>query len=312
MMKRVFAVAMAACLLMLPMAVRADTVMGNEFLHQNEDKAEPIGKEYLGRQFIVNSPEGFVIPKTEPGSKQGVSTERSYKGTSPGSRDDKPYTFAGDVFIFENGEMIRITHTFPHGGRYWGVMSYSHTYQPSGWIPMDELLVLYDGKDFEDQYEESFYAYDGDYATVFAAEKLVEWDWPGADTEKRIVEDRIIDRALVFYAYRDADGREWGKSGYSGQWICLSDPEDRGIPAFNPSLQTAAWSPDGVYDWSAAVTEYPPVDISSSPSVHLDAQPLDLDGQPFPWRTVLPFAAAVVVGAVLGFVVVTLRRRKQK
>ena len=191
-------------------------------------------------------------------------------------------------------------------------MSRNHTYQSPGWVPMDELLAMYDWRVFESQNKDSFYTYTGSYDKILAAERLVLWEWPGADTEKTIVTDNIHEYTQFFYAYQDSEGLKWGKSAYSSGWICLSDPENSKIPPLDSTNRLAMWSPDGVYDWSAAVTVYPPADISSSLSVRLDAQPLDLDGQPFPWRTVLPFAAAVVVGAVLGVVVVTLRRQKQK
>lgn len=243
-------------LLASPLSVYADIVIGNEFLYQNEDKAEEVGERYYGKRFIINSPSGYVIPKEEPGSEQGISTSAySYKGMSPGGREDKTYTYSGDVFVFMNGEIIYITHTFLHNGSYWGVMSPSHTYQPPGWIPMDELLVQYDHQDFEAENKDNFYTYTGSYDAVISAKKLVEWEWPGSDKEKRIVGDYIKEYADVLYAYKDNEGREWGKTKFSERWICLSDPENSKIPAFYPAPQPVKWSPDGIYDWSVGTSD---------------------------------------------------------
>ena len=264
MIRRFLIFSTIACLLASPIAVYADVVIGNDFLYKNENKAEQIGERHYGKEFVINSPSGYVIPKEEPGSEQGVSTAYSYKGTSPGGRDDKPYTFEGDFFIFKNGEIITITHTYLHKGKYWGVMSYSHTYQPPGWIPIDELLVTYDRQDFETLNKDYFYTYTGGYEAVLNAKKLVEWEWPGSDKEKRIVESYIAERANVLYAYKDRDGREWGKAKYSERWICLRDPENNKIPSFYPALQPTRWSPDGIYDWSAETAIYPPADVVSA------------------------------------------------
>lgn len=302
MSKRFFALAVCfvlICLMASPMTAYADVVMMNDFLHENEKDAKQIGKQYSGKQFVVNSPAGYVIPKEEPGSEQGISTNFSYKGTSPGGRGDNPYTYSGEVFQFMNGEIITITHTYFHNGEYWGVMSHSHNYQPAGWILMDELLMLYDRQDFEAESKDSFYAYTGSYDAVLNAEKLVEWEWPGADKEKKIIEKGIAEYADVLYAYQDVEGREWGKTKYSGGWICLSDPENSEIPSFYPTAQSRKWSPDDI-DPSDENTVYPPVHPSSP----------DQPDNGSPALLIVSFiAVAVAVTAVL---LILLQKRKKR
>ena len=219
-----------------------------------------------------------------------MSTARSYRGTSPGGRDDKPYTFEGDFFIFKNGEIITITHTYLHNGKYWGVMSFSHTYQPPGWIPMDELLVAYDFRAFEALNNDVFYTYTGSSDAILSSDRLVLWQWPGSDGEKRIIDDEYfkIKDIAIHRAYMDEDGREWGyasidleyvysdgigeeilgdayydrqtETSYLVEWICLSDPGNSNIPSFNPAPKPANWSPDGIYDETADVIVWPPAD----------------------------------------------------
>jgi len=263
MSKRFFIILAVIFLLTPPLTVYADVVFSNAFLSKNKDKTEQLGNAYSGIKFCVNSPLGYVIPRDEPGSKNGVSTtEYSYRGASPDGRNDKSYTFSDIVFVFLNGETVYITNTFLYNGQYWGVMSPSHTYQPPGWILMDDLLLVYSRSDFETENENNFYSYTGNYDAVLSAEKLVEWQWPGSDQEKKIIYDNIPKYANVQFAYKDKDGREWGKTTYDGWWICLNDPENDKIPAFNPSAKAAKWSPDGDIHWSDSVTVWPPADLT--------------------------------------------------
>jgi len=317
MSKRIVGVLLAAILLLvITPNTYADAVFGNEFFYENEDNVEQLGERYYGgKKFVVNSPAGYVIPKVEPGSEQGVSTAYSYMGMNPGGGEDKPYTFSDVVFIFLNGEVIEITHTFLHDGKHWGIMSLSHTYQPPGWIPMDELLVQYALGDFDRENKDSFYTYTGSYDTILSANKLVLWQWPGSDMEKRIIdcnyEDFDIEGISAAYAYKDQQDRVWCyvnlnysyKSPtspyiddrpyyidrYDSGWICLSDSENSKIPSFNPAPKPVKWSPDGTYDWSDNATVWPPADLSELPPANTTVLPtVDLTELSSANTTVLP------------------------
>jgi len=221
--------------LISPLTASADVVFGNEFFYENTDITEKINA-----RFVVNSPLGFVIPKEEPGSERGVSTEFGYRS---GWEDDDIEKQSGPVYVFQNGEIIRIDAILLYNGEYWGVMEVSHLYQPPGWIPMDELLIIYDPRDFEWENKDNFYTYTGSYDAVLSANKLVLWEWPGSDREKRIIENNetISKLANVVYAYKDKDGREWGKTSHMEGWICLSDPENSKIPAFYLGSEPTNW-----------------------------------------------------------------------
>jgi hypothetical protein len=105
-----------------------------------------------------------------------------------------------------------------------------------------------------------------------SAERLVKWEWPGSDREKRIEEFpnsiyNIQSYADVLYAYMDSEGQEWGKTRYSGKWICLDDPENNsGIPAFNPAPTPIKWSSNYRYDWSVAAAVWPPSEPDRLPA----------------------------------------------
>jgi len=263
---------MIVFLLASPIVVRADIISGNDFLYElkkNGEKVEELGTWYYGKRFSVNSPSGYVIPKEKPGSEKGVTPSGYYPHYSD---KDKPYKISHKKeFVFINGETIIITHTYLHNGEYWGVMPPTHSYQPPGWVLMDDLLMIYDQQDFEEENTDKFYTYTGSYDAVLSAKRLVVWQWPGSDKEKRIIDekDTIIECANVLnkyvnvlYAYKDNEGREWSNTAIMDGWICLSDPQNSSIPAFHPALQSAKWSSDGIYDWSSNdVTIWPPVDV---------------------------------------------------
>ena len=269
--KRVVGVLLTAVLIVASLpVVYADSVYGNEFYYENEDKTEQLGDYGLGNRFVVNSPSGYVVPEKEPGSKGGIPTDEGYPSGWGGSTSEDIERLRRDYFVFKNNEIVYIEAIYLHNGDYWGVMAPSHIYQPSGWVLMDDLLQIYQRLDFETDNKQSFYPYTGSYDTVLSAKKLVEWEWPGSDREKRVIEvdDRVHNiqsYADVIFAYKDVEGREWGKSTYSGKWICLDDPENDDIPAFYPSRTPVKWSPEGIGDWSSPAAVYPPAEPPVSP-----------------------------------------------
>jgi len=238
MIKRFCIVFALLILLISPLTAYADVVFGNDFFYENQENTKEINT-----RFIVNSPLGYVIPEEEPGSQGGISTEWGYRS---GWGDEDMKEQSGPVFVFQNGEIVIIDAILLHNGEYWGVMSPSHQIQPPGWIPMDELLIMYDHSDFEWENQRNFYQYTGRYDAVLKATKLVLWEWPGSDRERRIIEDKntISKLANVLYAYQDKDGREWGKTSHLEGWICLSDPENNEIPAFYLGSEATKWFPE--------------------------------------------------------------------
>lgn len=261
MVKRFFGILFATIfILSLSLTLHADVVGGNDFFYENGDKTEIIGEEYLGKSFIINSPLGYVIPKEEPGSKKGIRSDRGYRsGWGYNDIEEPEY----NVFVFKNGEIIRIEAVYLHNGEYWGVMSPSHIYQPPGWVLMDDLLMRYGLEDFETENKDRIYAYTGNF-NALSFKKLVLWQWPGSDREKVIIEDENLLTYIKFeIAYKDSEGREWGKTTLRWGWICLSDPENNTeIPNFNPALNPVKWSHDGNRDWTKEVTVWPPAEPS--------------------------------------------------
>ncbi|MDR2712259.1 MAG: hypothetical protein LBB91_03990 [Clostridiales bacterium] len=206
-------------------------IYGNQFYGENEDKLEE-----LGRRFYVNSPTGFIAGAAEPGSSEQISTEE----------------IPVYMCTFRNGDIISIRSTYCHNGKYWGVTYFSHIYQPVGWYPMDQLLMIYESQDFEKENINAFQNYTGSLEAIYSAQRVVLWQWPGSDREKRVFEmERYKKNNLsASYAYQDYEGRLWVLLLDMG-WVCLSDPENSNIPAFNPAPKPIKWSPKGRNKWES-------------------------------------------------------------
>ena len=171
---------------------------------------------YLSRGFSANGPDGFAHVRKQPGARNEVTK-------------------------IKNGEEVYIEYSCLYDGDFWGF-----TLQNSGWIRMDELLVLYDFLTFEEEHSSEFYAYDGDYAEIEETRSAIAWSWPGSGDALWTFEDTDAEYFNAAYAWKDEQGREWGFVGYlyglRNIWFCLSDPVNGEIPAFNPASAPSAWA----------------------------------------------------------------------
>jgi len=229
-----FSLILGLSVLISPTIAHADAIIGNEFRWEHSDEMQPLRRT----RFCVNGPDGYVNIRAEPGWDNGAS---SY----------------GSGITYQNGAELHMSCVYVHEGEYWGVMAEGHHVGYPGWIPMDHLLVVYIREDFNNEYRDDFYKYTGNFDAVKSAKRLVLWQWPGADREKRVldIDGFILTDEQVLHAYKDKQGREWGYVGIRSnyydryEWICLSDPENSRIPAFHPAPKPMGWSPDEVYKW---------------------------------------------------------------
>jgi hypothetical protein len=168
------------------------------------------------------------------------------------------------MITYKNGQEIIIDSLYIHNGEYWGGMTESHYVSYPGWIPMNHLLVVYIRDDFNAENQDKFYEYTGDIEAVLLSKRLVLWQWPGSDREKRVL-DGGFENLVVDFVYKDNEGREWGyvRIGWREEWICLSEPENSRIFAFHPAPEPTKWSPDGIYEW---VHIAPPDEKTKPPS----------------------------------------------
>jgi len=186
----------AVCFLLSPSLIAyADVIVEPENDFYNRHRSDI---KYLGRSFSANGPDGFASVRREPGSGRNIAT-------------------------IPNGEIVYLQYSCLYDGNHWGF-----NFRYSGWIIIDELLVLYDYVAFEKDHRHEFFDYDGDYSEIEKTRSAVAWPWPGADAPLWTFEDLDTEGFRVSHAYMDEDGREWGFVAYlygsRNIWVCLSDP----------------------------------------------------------------------------------------
>jgi hypothetical protein len=203
---------------MTPLAAYADMAVepGNNFFKQHQNQII-----FLGRSFAANGENGSVAVKKAPGAR-------------------------GNMARIKNGEVIFISSSCLYDGDFWGF-----TFAHSGWIKLEQMLVLYDYVAFEEDHLDELYYYTGDYAEIKETRSAIAWPWPGADALLWTFEDLDAENFTVSCTYKDHDGREWGFVTYlygsRNIWVCLSDPLNRDIPVFNPAPAPMPWVSETVH-----------------------------------------------------------------
>ena len=224
MTKRLAYIVLIITLLSTPFTAHADVVMGNEFYFNHKSKTLDLEQN----RFIVNTPNGYVIPRQEPGQSK-------VRTIFPGMAEEE------EIPKFQNGTELMISRVYLHNGEYWGLMQSGHTHMYPGWIPMKHLLEVYTPVVFEAEHKIEFYTYLGDFDAVSKALQVVIWPWPGSDREKTIRRDmEPLTSGSLRFSYKDSDGREWGKLTTFG-WVCLTDPGNIDILPFHPEPPPAKW-----------------------------------------------------------------------
>ena len=252
-----------------PLTAYADVVWGNNFSEDNKEETEP-----LGRRFYVDSPNGYVTTQAAPGSHNDDYPKITIiDGQEFISIDDSP-----NPRTYYNGQVLPIYETYNDNGRYWGLIFSGGHGGPEGWIPMDELLLIYTIEDFMRENEDEFYIYTGSLSSLSQMRSIVFWAWPGSDRERIVAElsrnpqkreegkSRIVlESEEDILAYEDDGGRVWlyieveyyYKSWRSDiilshryfEWVCLTEPGNPGIPAFNPAPDPVKWVPGENQSW---------------------------------------------------------------
>jgi hypothetical protein len=210
-------------LLTLPPAAPADIIVGpkNDFYDSHYDECV-----FLGRAFYANGQNGFVSVKEEPGATE-------------------------EIMAIKNGESILIQYAYNRNGQYWGATLLWDPENSDGWIPLDDLMLIYDYISFDEQHQSEYYPYSGTQEIWLTEGDIVFWTWPGSGRVAWTLEAEYrnpkTDESFLqaAYAYQDNEGREWGFFQYvygnKNYWACLSDPANKDIPAFNPPPQPQLW-----------------------------------------------------------------------
>ena len=224
MKKAVFTLILAGLILVPAFSAYADVVaeINNDFYNKNQRYIVP-----LERIFTVNAPSGSATLKKEPGARNAIVE-------------------------VENGESIYVSHSCLYNGKFWGLTSFymesKQEWSREGWILMDDLLVEYDYIAFAEEHYKEFYEYEGDMEEIISAGAALVWPWPGAETPRWRLEEFDLENLWIYTAYTDDAGREWGFVSYlygsQNIWVCLSDPVNPDIPAFNSAKPPMKWTSD--------------------------------------------------------------------
>ena len=233
MIKRFFILLVVVCLLAPSTVAYADVVWENSFYDEHKSEIKTLTR----KRFYANGPEGYITFMEAPGADVDISNSPAGRAT------------------YDNGSEFTLDGIYIYKGEYWGGNADNGHYSKIvGWVQMNHLLVVYIPADFAEENEDVFYKYTGNFDTVYAAGRLVLWQWPGSDREKRVLDSGSYKDAKISarYAYKDGEDREWGyiRINNTEGWVCLTEPSSINIPAFYPAPPPAKWSPDGVFKWT--------------------------------------------------------------
>jgi len=275
----------------------------NDFYNRNKSKCVS-----LSRGFYANGEDGYISMKREPGARREVAK-------------------------LENGEILHILFTYDHNGEVWGLSEFisPKTYDwISGWGQMDQLLLVYDYISFDEDYSGEFFDYENDADKVAKTGDIVVWTWPGSGKIELVFEEEWQNPETYefilggsFRAYKDSEDRVWGYIGYAygarNVWVCLSDPSNREIPAFNPAPEPVLRKAGDKVNSSSNDTKRDDTDHNNTnrDDKGLDDSEIDVEqiGDTLPILAIMPtiMVVSILVSAVaLVTVVLVLLLKKKK
>ena len=252
-MKRILSCVLAfVMLLALAVPAFADVMWepdNNSFYDKHRNECE-----YKNRSYYANGKEGFVTLLDAPNG----SMVRAQ---------------------FENGEKLRVY--FIYKGSYGLAAFWTDGRETSGWVPMADLVQVYDSISFEEEYVDRIVPYSGEFADYSGEIEAVNfYAYPGAPeiyTSFKLENMNVLENltgtaeypSYIGSIFVDENGLTWGNVGYlygtRNVWFCLDEPDgtafplraipDPGLtPAQTPVLPAASYVPYVLVAAAAAVT----------------------------------------------------------
>ena len=158
----------------------------------------------------------------------------------------------------DNGAQGTIQFTWNDNGTVWGYLCWVSDSNVEGWVPMDDLSLVYDSQQFMEDYA-------GEIAETSPVpvdfHEAVLYNYPNGTSGTTLEEEpEYMSFSETFtQLYTDKNGLRWGYiSYYMGMreyWVCLDDPMNG---ALNTGIVPVSPSPAQVRG-SATVTAGPPV-----------------------------------------------------
>lgn len=196
--------------------------------------------DYVGRRYYANGDKGYVTVMQRPGE--------------------------GAILDFiPNGEIFYVSMSYDKGGSgTWGVVQYKmdsnnkpvadYSWEEgatTGWIDMDSLVVVYDGKSFAEEHAAEIRKTDDASmlkVTMPDTGRIYLWSYPGSEAPYDQLNS--LENQIEFdQTYEDPDGNLWGHTGYyygrRDFWVNLSDPGDEhaGAKPYEKPVLTPAMDP---------------------------------------------------------------------
>lgn len=135
----------------------------------------------------------------------------------------------------ENGTAVQIQFVWS-GQQDWG-------FAEAGWIPMDDLSLIYDSQQFMQDHADEIDA--GEPVDV-DFNQAVLYDYPNGPKQSELEErvDYLPFDELFDTIYTDGNGQHWGYVGYymgrRNAWVCLDDPMNRELSTAVVATQPSA------------------------------------------------------------------------
>lgn len=145
----------------------------------------------------------------------------------------------------DNGIQATVQFTWEGEGALWGYLIRWGDDQAEGWVPMDDLSLVYDSQEFMKDHAGEI-TESGPVPVDFSEAALYDYPhgpvWENTLTE---VTDYQPFSEIFTQIYTDEDGLRWGYVGYYmgrlESWVCLDDPMNRELDtAIVPTAPSAA------------------------------------------------------------------------
>ena len=222
----------AALTLALASVSLADVIWApaDDFLEEHLDECD-----YENRSYYANSPAGMVCLYEEPLSRAAV--EAAPDGWVSGKT-------LGQI---RNGHALFVQFTLDYAGQRWGVVEYTTGESGdlavcldgdeggTGWVRLEELLLIYDARSFAEEHGGAFAPYDGSFDDLTVGQALRLYTYPGSGALCGQIEGDASYPVSFDSLWTDEAGLMWGHIAYHmgirDCWVCLSDPEAEDLPA---------------------------------------------------------------------------------
>lgn len=205
----------------LPLPASADMIWEPEdsFYEKHRDECD-----YVNRSYQLAGYDGAVAVYTSPGGTRKTTLDNGLQGIIQ-------FTWAGD-------------------GLTWGYLCWVADSSAEGWVPMDDVTLIYDSQQFMSDHAGEI---EQTAPVPVDFQEAVLYRYPnGPAREDTLQEDPdYLPFSEVFtQTYTGTDGLRWGYvsyyMGHRNTWVCLDDPMNRaldtGIVPVSPSPSQARGS----------------------------------------------------------------------